>query len=61
MFDNPKIWMERTHSRKGKCKTEFKGVVNKVLVTTLILTTVLSTTLRQISTKICRGSFCPVR
>ena len=40
-MENKEIWMETTHGRKKKCKTEFKAVVNKVLVSTLILTTVL--------------------
>lgn len=40
-MDDKLIWMETTHGRKSKCKTEFKAVVNKVLVSTLILTTVL--------------------
>lgn len=44
MSNNKEIWMETTHGRKSKCKTEFKAVVNKVLVSTLILTTVLGTT-----------------
>lgn len=35
--------MEQTHSRKNKCKVEFKGVVNKLLISTLVLTTVLGT------------------
>lgn len=34
------ICMEQTHSR-SKCKREFKGVLNKVLVSGLILATVL--------------------
>lgn len=37
--------METTHGRKSKCKTEFKAVMNKVLVSGLILTTLLSTTI----------------
>ena len=45
MSENKEIWMETTHGRKSKCKTEFKAVVNKVLVSTLILTTVLGTTM----------------
>ena len=44
-MDDKLIWMETTHGRKSKCKTEFKAVVNKVLVSTLILTTVLGTTM----------------
>lgn len=34
------ICMEQTHSR-SKCKRVFKGVLNKVLVSSLILATVL--------------------
>ena len=37
--------METTHGRKPKCKTEFKAVMNKVLVSGLILTTLLSSTI----------------
>lgn len=37
--------METTHGRKSKCKTEFKAVMNKVLVSGLILTTILSSTI----------------
>ena len=37
--------METTHGRKSKCKTEFKAVMNKVLVSGLILTTLLSSTI----------------
>ena len=44
MSNEKEIWMETTHGRKSKCKTEFKAVVNKVLVSTLILTTILGTT-----------------
>ena len=44
MSNQKEIWMETTHGRKPKCKTEFKAVVNKVLVSTLILTTILGTT-----------------
>ena len=44
MSNQKEIWMETTHGRKSKCKTEFKAVVNKVLISTLILTTVLGTT-----------------
>lgn len=44
MSNQKEIWMETTHGRKSKCKTEFKAVVNKVLVSTLILTTILGTT-----------------
>ena len=36
--------METTHGRKSKCKTDFKAVLNKVLVSTLVLTTVLGAT-----------------
>ena len=43
MANEKEIWMETTHGRKSKCKTEFKAVVNKVLVSTLILTTILGT------------------
>ena len=39
------IVMETTHGRKDKCKTEFKAVINKVLVTGLILTTLMSSTI----------------
>ena len=44
MSENKEIWMETTHGRKSKCKTEFKAVFNKVLISTLVLTTVLGTT-----------------
>lgn len=37
---NRDICMETTHGRKGKTKTSFKGVLNKVLVSGLILATV---------------------
>ena len=39
------IVMETTHGRREKCKTEFKAVINKVLVTGLILTTLMSGTI----------------
>ena len=41
---NQELVMETTHGRKGKCKTEFKAVVNKVLVSGLVLTTLMSST-----------------
>lgn len=44
MSNKQEIWMERTHGRARQCKTEFKGVVNKMLVSTLILTTMLGAT-----------------
>jgi hypothetical protein len=43
-MSNNEIWMERTHGRKSKCKTEFKAVINKVLVSGLVLATVLGST-----------------
>lgn len=42
MSENKEIWMETTHGRKSKCKTEFKAVVNKVLISTLVITTLMS-------------------
>ena len=41
MSENKEIWMETTHGRKSKCKTEFKAVVNKVLISTLVITTLM--------------------
>ena len=41
---NQELVMETTHGRKGKCKTEFKAVVNKVLVTGVVLATLMSST-----------------
>lgn len=37
--------METTHGRKSKCKTEFKAVMNKVLVSGLILATLMGSTI----------------
>ena len=37
--------METTYGRKSKCKTEFKAVMNKVLVSGLILTTLLGSSI----------------
>ena len=34
---NQELVMETTHGRKGKCKTEFKAVVNKVLKPLLLV------------------------
>ena len=42
---NQELVMETTHGRKGKCKTEFKAVVNKVLVTGVVLATLMSSTI----------------
>lgn len=39
------IVMETTHGRKDKCKTEFKAVINKVLVSGLILATLMTSTI----------------
>lgn len=36
-MEDKKIWMETTHGRRGKCKTEFKGVVSKILVSSMAL------------------------
>ena len=44
MSENKEIWMETTHGRRSKCKTEFKAVVNKVLISTLVITTLLGAT-----------------
>ena len=41
---NQEIVMETTHGRKNKCKTEFKAVVNKVLVSGLVLATLMTST-----------------
>lgn len=41
---NKEIVMETTHGRKSKCKTEFKAVVNKVLVSGVVLATLLGST-----------------
>lgn len=41
---NQEIVMETTHGRKNKCKTEFKAVLNKVLVSGLVLTTLVTST-----------------
>ena len=41
---NQELVMETTHGRKGKCKTEFKAVVNKVLVSGLVLATLMTST-----------------
>lgn len=38
---NQEIVMETTHGRKSKCKTEFKAVVNKVLVSGVVLATII--------------------
>ena len=42
---NQELVMETTHGRKGKCKTEFKAVVNKVLVSGLVLATLMTSTI----------------
>lgn len=39
------IVMETTHGRKDKCKTEFKAVINKVLVSGLVLATLMTSTI----------------
>lgn len=39
------IVMETTHGRSGKCKTEFKAVINKVLVSGIILATLMTSTI----------------
>lgn len=31
------VYQETIHGRRGKCRTEFKGVVNKILVSSLVL------------------------
>lgn len=41
---NQDLVMEATHGRKSKCKTEFKAVMNKVLVSGLVLATILGST-----------------
>ena len=43
-MNNQELVMETTHGRKGKCKTEFKAVVNKVLVSGLVLATLMTST-----------------
>lgn len=42
--NNNEICVEFTHGRKNKCKTNFKGSINKILVSGLVLTTLLGTT-----------------
>lgn len=42
--NNNEICVEFTHGRKNKCKTNFKGSINKVLVSSLVLSTLLGTT-----------------
>lgn len=37
------IWLETTHGRRGKCKSQFKAVFNKVLISGLVLATFVST------------------
>lgn len=41
---NQEIVMETTHGRSGKCKTEFKAVINRVLVSGLVLATLMTST-----------------
>lgn len=43
MSNNQELVMETTHGRSKKCKTEFKAVLNKVLVSGLVLATMLGT------------------
>lgn len=43
MSNNQELVMETTHGRAKKCKTEFKAVLNKVLVSGLVLATMLGT------------------
>ena len=45
MPKNQEIVMETTHGRKPKCKTEFKAVINKVLVSGLVLATLMTSTI----------------
>lgn len=40
-MNNKEIVMETTHGRKSKCKTEFKAVLNKVLVSSVVLATLI--------------------
>lgn len=42
--NNNEICVEFTHGRKNKCKTNFKGSINKVLVSGLVLSTLLGAT-----------------
>ena len=55
MSENKEIWMESTHGRKSKCKTEFRAVVNKVLVSTLVLTTIMGTTMPAYAANVPKG------
>ncbi|WP_180270686.1 hypothetical protein [Sporanaerobium hydrogeniformans] len=41
MSKNQEILMETTHGRKSSCKTEFKAVLSKVLVSGLVLATII--------------------
>ena len=59
MSNEKEIWMETTHGRKSKCKTEFKAVVNKVLVSTLILTTILGTATPAMAASLPQGNSVP--
>ena len=45
MPNKTEIVMETTHGRKDKCKTEFKAVINKVLVSGIILATLMTSTI----------------
>lgn len=42
---NQELVMETTYGRKDKCKTEFKAVVNKVIVTGVIIATLMGGTI----------------
>lgn len=48
MPNKTEIVMETTHGRKEKCKTEFKAVINKVLVSGLILATLMTSTITPV-------------
>jgi len=49
--------METTHGRKSKCKTEFKAVMNKVLVSGLILATLMGSTIIPVHASNISGKF----